>query len=45
LSGYPNFIKIRHDDGIFISIIRLTGIAGEPYQVVVMPGRDLEGEL
>jgi hypothetical protein len=45
LSGYPNFIKIRHDDGIFISIIRLTGITGEPYQVVVMPGRDLEGEL
>ena len=45
LSGYPNFIHIRFDDGIFISIIRLTGIAGEPYQVVVMPGRSPEGEL
>ena len=45
LSGYPNFIHIRHDDGIFISIIRLTGIPDEPYQVVIMPGRDPEGTL
>lgn len=43
LSGYPNFIHIRFNDGIMIHIIRLSGISGESYQVVVMPGRNLEG--
>ena len=45
MSGYPNFIHIRYDDGIFIEIIRLTGIPDEPYHVVIMPGRESEGVL
>ncbi len=41
--GYPDFFEIKYDDRIFIHTIRLRGIPGESYDVVIMAGRNPEG--
>ena len=42
-AGFPNFFRFEFDDGVLIHTIRLTGVSGESYGVVISPGRSPEG--
>jgi hypothetical protein len=41
--GFPNHLQISFDDGVLIHTVRLLGTTGEPYGVVIAPGRLPEG--
>lgn len=41
--GFPNFMQITYDDGVLIHSIRLHGVVGDQFGIVIAPGRNPEG--
>ena len=42
-AGFPNFVQVLYDDGILIHTVRFRGTIGQPYGLIVAPGREPEG--